>query len=523
MKIPTKKELLELQKKYRTDKKIGEVFGVPGRLVTYWRSKKKIGPYNLPKYSREKITELWERYGNDKLAGLELGVSGPGFRQWRIKYSLKQKPASLKFEQLELSLPDSLRKNKSARKETFARKLLAKKAGLKSVEEGQIIEVQPDMAIVGIEAALVLNHFKEMGAARVWDKSRIIIVFDRPIAALQENSVTSLKAVREFIKKQGIERFYDIGWGISHQIIVEEGLVMPNHLAIGTANHTLAYGGIGALSTDITAIDMAAIWANGSIWLKVPSTIKIVVKGALARGVSARDIVLKLYHDFGVGGANYRAIEFFGEAMTTMSISQRFVMASLTREFNAKSVLVPFDNLTQKYLKKFTRQKFTPLTADADAQYENELEINVSYLTPQVASIDHLSHVKPVEEVAGKKIDLIVLGGCSHGSLNDLEQAAAVLKGRRVHRDTRVLIVPSSRNAYLEAIEKGIIRLFVESGCVMTSPGFDVKQWSMADNERVLATCGCAHLQGKEIYLCSPATAAASALEGAIADPRRYL
>jgi 3-isopropylmalate/(R)-2-methylmalate dehydratase large subunit len=206
-----------------------------------------------------------------------------------------------------------------------------------------------------------------------------------------------------------------------------------------------------------------------------------------------------------------------------MSISQRFTMAGLTRDFNAKSVLVPFDGITQKYLKKFTRQKFAPMTADLDARYENELEIDVSYLTPQVATIDHLSHVKPVEEVSGKKLDLIVMGGCSHGSLADLEQAATILKGRRVHRDTRVLILPGSRNAYLDAIEKGYIKMFVESGCVVASPGFDIRQWSFGDTERTLATCNCSHLHGKEIYLGSPATAAASALEGAITDPRKYL
>jgi 3-isopropylmalate/(R)-2-methylmalate dehydratase large subunit len=523
VKIPTKKELIELQKKYRTDKKIGEVFGVPGRLVAYWRTKKKIGPYNQPKYSREKITELWERFGNDKLGGLELGVSGPGFRQWRIKYGLKQKPIRLKFEQLELSLPDSSRKLKTTRKETFVRKLIAKKAGLKSVEEGQIVEVAPDMTVVGVEAALVLNHFKEMGAARLWDKSKVIVIFDKPISSLQEHNHTSLKAVREFIKKHSIEKFYDIGWGVSHQVIAEEGLVLPNHLVFSSNSHALAYGGIGALSTEVSAIDIASVWASGRTWMKVPQTIRVVVKGLLARGVGAKDIVLKLFHDFGAGGANYRSVEFCGDTISTMSISQRFTMAGLTRDFNAKSVLVPFDGITQKYLKKFTRQKFAPMIADLDARYENELEIDVSYLTPQVATIDHLSHVKPVEEVSGKKLDLIVMGGCSHGTLADLEQAATILKGRRVHRDTRVLVLPGSRNAYLDAIEKGFIKMFVESGCVVASPGFDIRQWSFGDTERTLATCNCSHLHGKEIYLGSPATAAASALEGAITDPRKYL
>jgi 3-isopropylmalate/(R)-2-methylmalate dehydratase large subunit len=523
VKIPTKKELIELQKKYRTDKKIGEVFGVPGRLVAYWRSKKKIGTYNLPKYSREKITELWERYGNDKLAGAELGVSGPGFRQWRLKYGLKNKPARLKYEQLELSLPDNIRKIKNSRRETFVQKILAKKAGLKSVEEGQVIEVQPDIAITGIEASLVLNHFKEIGAAKVWDKSKIAIVFDRPNLNPLEQSTSSLKIIREFIKKQGIEKFYDIGWGASHQVVIEEGLILPNQLALATDEHASAFGGVGAFSAFVTAADMAAIWALGRAWLKVPSSIKIILKGSLMRGVSARDIVLKLFHDFGSGGANYRALEFYGEAISTMSMSQRFILASFSRDFNAKSVLIPFDDLTQKYYRKISRQKINPIPADLDALYENEIDVDVSYLTPQIAHINHLSNVKPIEEYAGKKLDMIVLGGCVNGNLNDLDLAAGILKGRRVHRDTRVFIVPGSRKVYLEALEKGFIRLFIESGCVVTSPGIDVQQWSGADSERSLVTCNCTQMRCGDVYLGSLATAAASALEGAITDPRKYL
>jgi 3-isopropylmalate/(R)-2-methylmalate dehydratase large subunit len=523
VKIPTKKELIELQKKYRTDKKIGEIFGVPGRLVAYWRSKKKIGTYNLPKYSREKITELWERYGSDKLAGTELGVSGPGFRQWRLKYGLKNKPIRLKYEQLELSLPDNLRKAKNSRHETFVQKILAKKAGLKSVEIGQIVETEPDISIVGIEAGLVLNHFKEIGALKVWDKSKIAIIFDRPNLAQTEQSSLSSKTVREFIKKQGIERFYDIGWGASHQVMIEEGLIFPNQLGLVMDDHALVYGGMGAFSTYVTATDMAAIWALGRTWLKTPPSIKIILKGSLTRGVYARDIVLKLFHDFGAGGANYRALEFYGEAISNMSMSQRFIMAGFSREFNVKSVFIPFDDLTYKYFRKITRQKINPVLADINACYENELEIDVSYLTPQIAHINHLSNVKPIEEYAGKRLDLIMMSGCVNGNLNDLELAASILKGRRVHRDTRVFVVPGSRKVYLEALEKGIIRSFVESGCVVASPGLDIQQCSGADSEKSLVTCNCAQMRCGEVYMGSLATAAASALEGAITDPRKYL
>jgi homoaconitase/3-isopropylmalate dehydratase large subunit len=181
------------------------------------------------------------------------------------------------------------------------------------------------------------------------------------------------------------------------------------------------YGGMGAFSTYVTATDMAAIWALGRTWLKTPPSIKIILKGSLTRGVYARDIVLKLFHDFGAGGANYRALEFYGEAISNMSMSQRFIMAGFSREFNVKSVFIPFDDLTYKYFRKITRQKINPVLADINACYENELEIDVSYLTPQIAHINHLSNVKPIEEYAGKRLDLIVLSGCVNGNLNDLE------------------------------------------------------------------------------------------------------
>jgi len=523
VKIPTKKELLELQRKYRTDKKIGEVFGVPGRLVAYWRSKKKIGTYNQPKYSRDKILELWERFGNDKLAGLELGITGAGFRQWRIKYGFKSKPLRLKFEQLELSLPEEAKRNKFSRKETFVQKLLARKAGLKSADEGQVIEISPDVAVSGIEALSVYQHFREMGGSKIWDKSKVAIIYDRPVDTLRNVTPALQKQLKDFIRKQGLEKFYDIGWGSPYQVMVEEGLILPNHLAVGTGRHVLSFGGLGAFASDISPLDMAAVWAEGRIWLKIPPTIKIVIKGSVPRGVYARDLILKLFHDFGKGGANYRALEFYGETISTMAIAQRLVMATFAGELNAKSAYLPFDDLAQKHCRKFTKQKLVPIVADHDAHYENELEINVSYLTPQVAVADHQNAIRPIEEFSGKKIDLIVLGGCAHGSLTDLDQAAAVLRGRRVHRDTRVIIIPGSRKAYLEAVEKGLVRLFIESGCVVSNPGSDFRQWSTGDNERAFTTCACARIRERETYSGSPATAAATALEGAIADPRRYL
>lgn len=532
MKIPKKKELLELQKKYRTDKKIAEVYGVPSRLVAYWRSKKNIGQYSFSKYSHEKIVELWERYGDDRSAGAELGISGPGFRQWRIKYGIKEKPVQLKMEQLELDLRETYRKSRDSRRETFIRKLLAKKSGLKSVEEGQILNVQPDLAISVDDTGQIINQFKQIGLSKVWDHSKIAIILNH-WAQNESGKIADVhKGIREFVKKQRIERFYDIGWGIPYQIVLEEGLILPSRLIVATDNQATSHGGIGAFSTCISPLEMAVVWASGRIWLKVPQTIKVVINGLLTRGVFAKDIILKLSRDLCFEEANYKALEFYGDAVSAMTVPQRLILTSFCMEIGAKSAIVPFDDVSQRYLKKITKEKFSPISADSNAKYENEIEMDVSYLTPQVTCLNNKGYVKPVEDIAGKRIDQVVFSGCSSGRLDDFETAVSILRGRRIHRDTRMVIVPVSRKAYLAAIDKGYIRSLLGSGCVMLSPGCGscvcAHKDMLAANERILTTNNCdlfwgANPKNPEVYLASPATAAATALEGAITDPRKHL
>ncbi|OQX92531.1 MAG: hypothetical protein B6D58_02270 [candidate division Zixibacteria bacterium 4484_95] len=532
MKIPKKKELLELQKKYRTDKKIAEVYGVPSRLVAYWRSKKNIGQYSFSKYSHEKIIELWERYGDDRLAGAELGISGPGFRQWRIKYGIKKKPVQLKMEQLELDLRGTYRKSRDSRRETFIKKLLAKKSGLKSVEEGQVISVRPDLAVSVDDTEQIIKQFKLTGFPKVWDNSKITIILNDWTQNEFGKIADVHKRIRKFVKKQRIEKFYDIGWGIPYQITLEEGLILPSRLIVATDNQATSHGSIGAFSTCISPLDMAVVWASGRIWLKVPKTIKVVINGLPTRGVFAKDIILKLSRDLHFEDINYKALEFYGDAVSTMTVPQRLILTSSSLEIGAKSAIIPFDDVSQRYLKKITKERFSPIAPDINAKYENEIEIDVSYLTPQVACLNKKHCVKPVEDVAGKKIDQIVLCGCSSGRLDDLEMVVSILRGRRIHRDTRMIIVPASRKTYLAAIDKGYIRSLVGSGCVMLSPGCGscagAHKDMLAADERILTTNSCdlirqTNSKNPEIYLSSPATAAATALEGAIADPRKYL
>ncbi len=532
MRIPKKKELLELQKKYHTDRKIGEVYGVPGRLVAYWRSKKNIGPYSLPKYSRERIIDLWERYGDDKLAGIELGISGPGFRRWRLQYGLKQKPPVLKMEQLEFGFVDISRFGKSSKHETFVRKILARKAGLKTVETGQSIDITPTFTIIVDNAAKAIDQFYKNGNNKVWDSSKIVVMLNHMPISETENCAYDQKKIREFVRKQGIGAFYDIGWGISHQVIIEEGLVLPGQLVMGTDYYASSPGCIGAFSSRVTPSEMADIWSAGRAKIRVPPTIRVLINGHLSRGVSSADIILKMSRDINKTAGDDKAIEFYGPAVTAMTVTQRFTLISLAVEAGAKAAVVPFDEITQRYIRKINKAKFKPIKADIDADYDSEIESDISYLTPQVICPNSFKHITAVEDIAGKRIDQVVLGGFAGGCLDDLEVAATILRGRRIHRATRVLVIPGSRKTYLEAIDKGYIRALVESGCLILSPSysacFGANQGLLAKGERILTTSKMKSEstngdRNAEVYISSPATAAATALKGAITDPRKYL
>ena len=524
MRIPKKKELLELQKKYRSDKKIGEVYGVPARLVTYWRQKKKIGTYSYPKYTDEKILELWERYGDDTRAGTELGISAAGFRQWRRKYNIDKKPVQLRLEQLELGLID-INNRKNSKRETAVQKILAKKSGLKKVEIGQEVTVEPDLSMSHENSLRILEEFSRLGGERVWNPNKLVIVLDQHVPARSRESAEIHKAIREFVKAQKIRNFYDIGEGVCHQVVIENGHILPGQLALGIDRHASSYGCLGALATNIQHEEIASLWLSGRAAIQVPESAKIIIKGHLNRAVYARDIILKLTRDFSANSFKKRAIEFSGPTVSSMSISERFTLANMAMEMGAISAMIPFDEITARYLKKITKTRLNPVNPDPDAVYHHEIEVDVSYLMPQVGFPDSVKHVTPVEDAAGKKIDLVIIGSCASGRIDDLEVAARILRGRRIHRDLRMIVIPGSRKVLGEALDRGLIKTFIESGCVVVNPGCDpcllANPGGLAEGERALTTTNRA-LNGTEIYTASPATAAASALEGTIADPRKY-
>lgn len=538
MKIPRKEELLKLQAQYKTDKKIGEALGdVPEYLVAYWRRKKNIGRYSLAKYSKERIEDLWETYGNDEKAGAELGISKSGFYKWRKIYNLMEKPRMLKHQQLEFPLAGQpgvsesrrIPVGRGERTQTMAQKLLAQKSGKAQTQVGEIVNVEPDLAMSHDNAGLVIKQFRQIGQEKVWNPNRIVIPLDHRAPAESEKTATAHKSIREFVKEQKIKNFYDIREGICHQVVVEKAHIMPGELAVGTDSHTTSYGCLGTLSTGIGATEMAAVWATGKIWLKVPESIKIVIRGQMPKGVYAKDVILYIIGELTVEGASYKSVEYYGETIGKMSISERFTLCNLSMEMGAKFAVVPFDKVTKRYLSSATSRKYEPIFSDRDAVFEREYEFDVSRLEPQVACPHNVDNVKPVSEVIGTRIDQVVLGSCTNGRLDDLEVAARMLKGKKVHPDVRMLILPATRTIYAQAMRKGYLKTFLEAGAVILNPGcgpcLGAHQGIMAAGERCLATTN-RNFKGRmgstesEVYLASPAVAAATAIKGEIADPR---
>nr|MBN2278251.1 3-isopropylmalate dehydratase large subunit [candidate division Zixibacteria bacterium] len=534
-KIPTKAELIQLQKLYKTDEKIAERLGnISPQLVAYWRRKKNIPKHSFPKFSRQEIADLWERFGDDYRCGLELGISKAAFYNWRRKYGLKEKPAFLKLEQLELDLggpSKSTGRKANYGHQTITQKILAETAGLERVEPGEMIEAEPDLALSNDNTEQVIRQFLSFGLSYVWNPNRIVIALDHnaPVSSLA--AAEGHRAIREFVKRQNIKYFYDVREGISHQLIIERGHILPGQFGVGTDCHATSYGSIGAFATGIDTEEMAAIWATGKIWIKVPPTIKIIINGRMPIGVFAKDVILFVASKLKCDGAVYRAIEFNGNAVSQMSISERFTMTNMAMELNAKAAICSFDTITRRYLSGRTKMPYRPALPDKDALYDETYEFNIDQLVPQISCPDKVDNVETVADRAGLPVDQVVIGSCTNGRFDDLRIAADIIKDKKIHPEVRLLIFPGSREIYLEALKKGLIRALVEAGAMIMSPGCGcctgLHQGILAAGERCLATTN-QNSRGQmgspeaEIYLVSPATAAASALRGVITDPTGY-
>ena len=423
---------------------------------------------------------------------------------------------------------------------TYVQKVLARAAGRHEVAVGEVLEPPVSLAMSHENAALVINQFEEIfrGAgreAKVWDPERIAIVFDHRVPAESSKTATNQRRVREFVARQGIRRFHDIRGdrgGICHQILPENGYVLPGDIVVGTDSHTTTHGALGAFAWGIGATEMASVWALGrALNIEVPGTIRVTVFGEFTDGVHPKDLILHLIGLLTAEGANFKVIEFHGETIRDMPTSGRLTLCNMTVEAGATAGVVPPDDETARYLAEEAgvRDGCEWFCPDQDAVYDREIEIDAASLGPQIACPHAVDHVAGVAAVRGRKVDQIVIGSCTNGRLDDLELAARMLKGRHVAAGTRMLVFPASWRVYSQALERGTLRDLIDAGAVVCNPGcgpcLGVHQGALGDGETALTTTN-RNFRGRmgnpaaEVFLSSPAVAAASALRGFIADPR---
>jgi 3-isopropylmalate/(R)-2-methylmalate dehydratase large subunit len=414
------------------------------------------------------------------------------------------------------------------RPRTFAEKVLSRASGA-DARTGEIVTAKIDLAMSHENAALVLRSFQEMGASRVWDQNKIILLFDHRIPANTIKAAESHKLVREFVRREGLPQFLDLREGVCHQVLPEKGKVLPGKLIVGTDSHTVTYGALGAFATGIGATEMASVWAIGELWLKVPETKRLTIAGPLPEGTSAKDVALRLIGDIGSDGADYQCIEYVGDVVDSLSLGGRMVLSNMSVEMGAKAGICFPDEKTKEFLSSRSSEPWAAVVSDPGAILTESLQFEFSDLGPQVAKPHAVDNVVPVEEVEGIPVDQVFIGSCTNGRLEDLREAERLLRGRKASDDVRLIIAPASREIYIEASESGILASLARAGAVILNPGcgpcLGAHEGLLAAGERCLSTTN-RNFRGRmgspnaEIYLASPATAAASALKGAIADPR---
>jgi len=355
-------------------------------------------------------------------------------------------------------------------------------------------------------------------------------VLDHAAPAPSEKYALNQKIVREFVRQFKLPHFYDVNKGICHQVLAEEGFVLPGTIMVGSDSHTTTYGAFGAFGTGIGRSEMAVIFATGKIWFRVPESIKITVKGKLPEGIASKDLILHIIGDLGADGALYKSVEFYGETIESLSIGSRMTIANMTIEMGGKNGFIPPDDKTLEWLKPRARKPFEVVLADPDAKYEQKLEYDVSSLEPQVACPHTVDNVKPVSEVEGTKVHQAFLGSCVNGRLEDIAAAAKLIKGKKVHPEVRFLVFPASMNVYREAMREGYLDTLVEAGAVIMNPGcgpcLGAHEGILAPGEVCVASSN-RNFKGRmgsrdaEIYLGSPATVAAAAVAGKLIDHRK--
>jgi len=417
---------------------------------------------------------------------------------------------------------------------TIAEKILASKSGAARVAPGEIVDAYPDVVMSHTATWRSVSVMRRIGATKLYDPERLAIVLDHISPAKTEKYAQDQQTSRNFAREYGIRKFYDVDAGIAHLVLMEHGHIKPGDLIVGTDSHCTIYGALGSLGTGIGYTEVTSVWVTGKLWMKVPTTLRFVLNGQFVIGVSAKDLMLHLIGRLGADGCGYKSAEFYGDALPRMSISERMTMANLAMEMGSKCVFVPPDEKTAEYLRPRLQDpatQYQPVYADADALYEREIRVDLSQLEPMVACPHQVENTKPITEVVGTRIDQAFLGSCANGKYEDLAVAAQILRGRKVDPRVRLIVTPGSREILLQAMQSGVLQTLVESGALVTNPGCGAcagDGGTMADGEVSLSTAnrnfiGRMGSPKSSIYLSSPATLAASAVKGAIADPREFL
>jgi len=413
---------------------------------------------------------------------------------------------------------------------TITEKILAAHAGKKRVSPGKLLNVRIDLALGNdITAPLAIKAFKEIGAKKVFHRDRVVLVPDHFTPAKDILSAEQCKILREFAKAQRLTHFFEIGeCGIEHALLPEKGLVLPGEVAIGADSHTCTYGALGAFSTGVGSTDLAAAMATGKLWFKVPESFKLIYYGKINSWVSGKDLILFTIGDIGVDGALYQAMEFCGEAIQKLSMASRFTMANMAIEAGAKNGIIEPDETTLQFVKPRAKRPYRIYRSDREANYAEAREYNVSKIFPQVALPHIPSNVKDVREIGKIEIDQVIIGSCTNGHLDDLRVAAKILKGKKTAPSLRLIIIPATPEIYHQALKEGLFEIFLSAGAVISPPTcgpcLGGHMGVLAEGEKALATTNrnfrgrMGHSQS-EVYLSSPAVAAASAIKGWICHP----
>jgi len=413
--------------------------------------------------------------------------------------------------------------------QTFAEKILARKTGRGQVAPGEIVEITPDVALSHDNTAAIIGIFQQMGGRRVHRPAMHAIFLDHAAPAPSTKHAENHRTIREFVREQGISSFFEVGRGICHQVLVEEGLALPGEVILGSDSHTPHAGVMGAFAAGIGRSEMASIWAVGSLWLRVPESMKITVRGRFQPGVTAKDLALRVIGDLGADGGLYMSVEWHGDGIEAMGLAERAVLPNMTAEMGAKNSYLPPDRAALEYLTGRAKRGFEPIYPDEDAEYSEAIEYDAGDIEPMVACPHAVDNVQPLSKVAGTRVDQAFLGTCTNGRLEDLQAAAGVLEGRRIAHGTRMIVIPASSQVYLDALRAGYIEILLHAGAIVESPGCGPcmgNHMGVPAVGEVTISSANRNFQGRmgtkesEIYLANPAVVAASAVAGEITHPK---